>query len=84
MRDPALEWALRIRGATTRLARGLGITTAAVSQWQRVPEERLGQAALILGVPPAKLRPDLFRVPRRGRVVTKRPAAEEVHGGGVG
>ncbi|MCX8003344.1 MAG: helix-turn-helix domain-containing protein [Burkholderiaceae bacterium] len=47
-------------GGPARLARALGITPAAVSQWQRVPAERLHQVAALLGQPASRLRPDLF------------------------
>lgn len=57
MRDPSLEALLARRGAVTRIAAGLGISTAAVSQWRRVPEERVEEVARIMGVPPATLRP---------------------------
>jgi pyruvate kinase len=51
---------MQIRGATKRLAEGLGISTAAVSQWERVPRDRVVEAARILGVLPCDLRPDLY------------------------
>jgi pyruvate kinase len=54
---------MQTRGATKRLAEGLRISTAAVSQWKRVPSERVEQAAALLGVSPAELRPDLYSVP---------------------
>lgn len=52
---------MQIRGATKRLARELGISTAAVSQWERVPRDRVVEVAAILGVSPEELRPDLYR-----------------------
>lgn len=42
------------------LARGLGITRGAVSQWKRVPAERVGQVSQLTGISPNILRPDLF------------------------
>jgi pyruvate kinase len=59
MRDPTLEAIFARRGAVTRIATELGISTAAVSQWRRVPDERVGDVARILGVEPAEVRPDL-------------------------
>jgi len=59
MRDKALEQALQQRGAVKRIACSLGISTSAVSQWRRVPEDRLRKVAAILGVDAATLRPDL-------------------------
>ncbi len=63
MRDPALEELLARRGTVTRIAAALGISPAAVSQWQRVPPERVAQLAGLLGLPPHKLRPDLHAPP---------------------
>ena len=59
MRDQALEDILARRGAVTRIATGLGISPAAVSQWQRIPAERVGELARLLDLPPHRLRPDL-------------------------
>jgi pyruvate kinase len=59
LRDPALEAILGQRGAVTRIAQGLGISTAAVSQWRRVPDDRVLEVARILGVTPQDVRPDL-------------------------
>ncbi len=58
MRDPALEALLLQRGAVTRIATALGISTAAVSQWKRVPDDRVGEVARALGVAPTVVRPD--------------------------
>jgi len=83
MRDPALEDLLSRRGNVTRIAQGLGISPAAVSQWQRVPAERVTELSSLLGTPPQQLRPDLHapsdarplrtgpRVPLRRRRRTK-------------
>jgi pyruvate kinase len=56
MRDPALEALLARRGAVTQIAQALGISTAAVSQWKRVPEERVAEVATALGVAPEAVR----------------------------
>lgn len=60
MRDPVLSEAFERRGAVTRVAAALGITTAAVSTWRRVPKKRVEAVAEVLGVPPERLRPDLY------------------------
>ena len=57
MRDQALEALLARRGAVTRIATGLGISTAAVSQWRRIPPERLEEVARIMEVTPEALLP---------------------------
>lgn len=59
MRDPHLEALLAQRGAVTRIATALGISTAAVSQWKRVPDERVAEVSRALNVPPEAVRPDL-------------------------
>ncbi|MBB5689101.1 pyruvate kinase [Roseomonas alkaliterrae] len=63
MRDPILEEIFARRGAITRIATELGISTAAVSQWRRVPDERVLDVARILGMDPKALRPDLASPP---------------------
>ncbi len=59
MRDPALEDILARRGAVTRIAGALGISTAAVSQWKRVPADRVEEVSRLFGLPATALRPDL-------------------------
>jgi pyruvate kinase len=59
MRDPTLEALLAQRGAVTRIATALGISTAAVSQWRRVPDDRVTEVARAMNVPPESVRPDL-------------------------
>ncbi len=76
MRDPHLEALLAMRGAVTRIATALGISTAAVSQWKRVPDDRVAEVARALGVPPEQVRPDLAEVPeapKREPVPTRNP-----------
>lgn len=63
MRDPTLEEIFARRGAITRIATELGISTAAVSQWRRVPDDRVVDVARILGVETRLLRPDLSEPP---------------------
>jgi pyruvate kinase len=63
MRDPHLEALLAQRGAVTRIATALGISTAAVSQWRRVPDDRVAEVARALNLPPEAVRPDLGAPP---------------------
>ena len=58
-RDPVLEEALRTRGALTEIARLTGISTAAVSQWPRVPERHVWAVCKVSGIPAVRVRPDL-------------------------
>lgn len=60
-RDGDLDRLFQTRGAVKRVADGLGISTAAVSQWKRVPKDRVEQVATILDVKPSALRPDLYQ-----------------------
>ena len=48
------------RGRLSRLAKELGISTAAVAKWRRVPAERVVAVARITGLPREQLRPDLY------------------------
>ena len=48
------------RGMPARLARGLGLTRAAVLKWERVPAERVVEIERITGIAREKLRPDLY------------------------
>lgn len=50
-------------GLMTELAAALGIGVSAVSQWRRVPPERVPAVASILGVGRHQLRPDLWEPP---------------------
>jgi DNA-binding transcriptional regulator YdaS (Cro superfamily) len=42
------------------LARALGITHGAISQWRRIPAERVIDVERVTGIPREKLRPDLY------------------------
>ena len=48
------------RGLRLRVARELGITHGAVSQWRRVPAERVLDVSRITGIPKEDLRPDIY------------------------
>jgi pyruvate kinase len=48
------------RGLSTKIARALGIERAAVYQWKRVPPHWVIDVSKIIGVPPEKVRPDIF------------------------
>jgi DNA-binding transcriptional regulator YdaS (Cro superfamily) len=50
------------RGRLTRLAEMLAISPAAVSQWDRVPAERVLEVERATGVSRHELRPDLYPV----------------------
>jgi hypothetical protein len=47
------------RGLMARVAKGLGLTRAAVATWKRVPDIYLKQVSDLTEIPAAQLRPDL-------------------------
>jgi TorA maturation chaperone TorD len=60
MRDPGLTEAIRTAGGVSELARRLGISQPSVSNWERIPADRVGAVATATGLDRATLRPDLF------------------------
>ena len=63
MRDPGLGDAIRAAGGVGALARKLGISQPSVSNWTRVPAERVASVESVTGIARATLRPDLFDQP---------------------
>src|SRR6185369_4712471 len=63
MRDPGLNDAIRVAGGVSELARRIGISQPAVTNWDRVPAERVLAVEAATGVPRIKLRPDLYAEP---------------------
>ena len=60
MRDPGLEQAIRAVGGVGALARMVGISQPSVSNWSRVPADRVLIVESISGINRAVLRPDLY------------------------
>jgi TorA maturation chaperone TorD len=60
MRDQGLDEALRAAGGVTELARRIGISQPSVSNWDRVPAERVLSVEAATGVARNILRPDLY------------------------
>ena len=60
MRDHGLQEAIRAAGGIGELARRLGISQPSVSNWDRIPAERVPAVEQATGVARALLRPDLF------------------------
>lgn len=61
----ACELAKNVIGGPTALAKALGdVTSQAVSQWRRIPAERVLEVERVTGVSRHDLRPDLY--PREG------------------
>ena len=70
MRDTGLDEAIRAAGGVGALARRIGISQPSVSNWSRVPAERVLTIEAATGVDRSVLRPDLYseRQPNGGDV----------------
>ncbi|MDI1346862.1 MAG: Cro/CI family transcriptional regulator [Pseudolabrys sp.] len=64
MRDPGLNQAIEAVGGVSELARRLGIAQPSVSNWSRVPPERVVSVESLTGVARVVLRPDLYGEPQ--------------------
>jgi TorA maturation chaperone TorD len=60
MRDAGLEEAIRAAGGVGALAQKIGISQPSVSNWSRVPAERVAAVEAVTGVTRVVLRPDLY------------------------
>ena len=60
MREPGLSEAIRAAGGVGELARQIGISQPSVSNWARVPAERVVSVEAVTGIDRAILRPDLY------------------------
>lgn len=60
MRDQGLQQAIDAAGGVSELARRLGISQPSVSNWDRIPAERVLSVEAATGVGRTLLRPDLF------------------------
>jgi TorA maturation chaperone TorD len=69
MRDPGLSDAIRAVGGVSELARRVGISQPSVSNWDRVPAERVAAVEAATGVARTALRPDLYG---EGRTINER------------
>lgn len=58
--DIGLKRALEAAGTGEKLAADLGITPQAISQWDKIPLNRVFEVERITGVPRHELRPDFF------------------------
>lgn len=71
MRDPGLEEAISAVGGVSELARRLGISQPSVSNWKRVPADRVLLVEATTGIARAVLRPDLFDSPSAAPVANE-------------
>jgi TorA maturation chaperone TorD len=60
MRDPGLSQAIDAVGGVSELARRIGVSQPSVSNWNRVPAERVLMVEAATGVSRTALRPDLY------------------------
>src|SRR5713226_7668624 len=60
MRDLGLDEAIRVAGGVGALARKIGISQPSVSNWSRIPAERVLAVESATGVDRSALRPDLY------------------------
>ncbi|MBR0693185.1 molecular chaperone TorD family protein [Bradyrhizobium lablabi] len=60
MREAGLERAIEAAGGIAQLARKIGIAQPSVSNWNRVPAQRVIAVEAATGVPRKVLRPDLY------------------------
>src|SRR5436190_18970626 len=60
MRDTGLEEAIKAAGGVASLARAIGIAQPSVSNWTRVPAERVLAVEALTNVPRFVLRPDIY------------------------
>ena len=60
MRDTGLERAIDAAGGVAKLARKIGIAQPSVSNWNRVPAQRVIAVESATGVSRKVLRPDLY------------------------
>lgn len=76
--DPGLELAIRKMETMSALAEQLGLTVQSVSQWTRVPVERVLQVEGLTGVSRYMLRPDIYGPEPRRRPLARRPKGERM------
>ena len=61
-RDEGLQLAIKLAGGLRPLARELGLSVQAFSEWRRVPAHRILQVEAVTGIPRERLRPELYRL----------------------
>src|SRR6478609_1833328 len=60
MRDLGLRAAIEAAGGVSQLARRVGISQPSISNWDKVPAERVLAVESVTGVSRIQLRPDLY------------------------
>lgn len=64
-RDPILQKAIAAANTAQELARRLGVTPQALSQWRRIPPLRVLDVERATGIPRHELRPDIYPPPTK-------------------
>jgi len=59
--DGGLQLAIAKLGSANALAKALGMSAQAFSEWRRIPSHRILQVEAITGIDRSKLRPDLYK-----------------------
>jgi Bacterial toxin YdaS len=59
--DDELKAVIKAAGGIRPLARELGMSPQALSEWKRIPAHRIRQVEAVTKIPREKLRPDLYR-----------------------
>lgn len=75
MRDEGLDRAIDAAGGVAHLARKIGISQPSVSNWNKVPAQRVIAVEAATGIPRTELRPDLYGMPRPPEAVDPVDAA---------
>jgi DNA-binding transcriptional regulator YdaS (Cro superfamily) len=60
MQSEVIQKATEAFGSAAQLARALGITRSAISQWRVVPVNRVRDIERLTGIHRSELRPDIF------------------------
>lgn len=61
-REEGLLLAIKAAGGIRALARELGMSPQALSEWRRVPADRILQVEAVTKISRKKLRPDLYQI----------------------
>jgi TorA maturation chaperone TorD len=78
MRDAGLTEAIRAAGGVSELARQIGIAQPSVSNWARVPAERVLSVEAATGIDRKLLRPDLYAAPEFATAEAMSVQADEI------
>jgi TorA maturation chaperone TorD len=78
MRDSGLEEAIKASGGVASLARSIGIAQPSVSNWSRVPAERVLAVEALTHVSRFALRPDIYGAAKDDALVSAQTSSIEI------